>query len=162
MSDTEIKINILMTAIQEKQDRISELQQSIKNDQAQLGELVLEHTIAERACRHEQNMERGQQWKESDPEGYNAFLEEIRQRNQAHLEEGARLGWWDISDTGEMLAPPIVVDSSKLPDNALMAHVMAEVGIFPSVTQARKNGWDKPLTTGVFTVTKKKIRIKVI
>ncbi len=45
--------------------------------------------------------------------------------------------------------------------NPLMAHVMAKAGIFPSVGQARKNGWDKPLAVGEWTVTKKKIRIVV-
>ena len=45
--------------------------------------------------------------------------------------------------------------------NPLMAHVMAKAGIFPSVGQARKNGWDKPLVAGEWTVTKKKIRIIV-
>ena len=44
----------------------------------------------------------------------------------------------------------------------LLAHVMAKAGVFPSVGQARKNGWNKPLTTGVWTVTKKKIKIEVI
>ena len=45
--------------------------------------------------------------------------------------------------------------------NPLMAHVMAEAGSFPSVGQARKNGWDKPLAVGEWTVTKKKIKIIV-
>lgn len=45
--------------------------------------------------------------------------------------------------------------------NPLMAHVMAKAGIFPSIGQARKNGWDKPLTSGEWTVTKKKITIRV-
>ena len=44
----------------------------------------------------------------------------------------------------------------------LMAHVMAKAGIFPSVSQARKNGWDKPLIIGEWTVTKKKIKIEVV
>ena len=43
----------------------------------------------------------------------------------------------------------------------LRVEVMKEAGIFPSVGQARKNGWDKPLTEGQWTVTKKKTRIKV-
>ena len=44
----------------------------------------------------------------------------------------------------------------------LLAHVMAKAEIFPSVSQARKNGWDKPLETGEWTVTKKKIHIIVV
>lgn len=45
--------------------------------------------------------------------------------------------------------------------NPLMAHVMAKAGIFPSVGQARKNGWNKPLTEGEWTLTKKKIKVSV-
>lgn len=45
--------------------------------------------------------------------------------------------------------------------NPLMAHVMAKAGIFPSVGQARKNGWNKPLTEGEWTLTKKKIKVTV-
>ena len=50
---------------------------------------------------------------------------------------------------------------ANFPNNALMAHVMAKAGIFPSISQARKNGWDKPIEVGVWSVTKKKIQIEV-
>ncbi len=33
-------------------------------------------------------------------------------------------------------------------DNWIMAHVMHKAGIFPSVSQARKNGWNKPIPEG--------------
>jgi hypothetical protein len=46
-------------------------------------------------------------------------------------------------------------------NNALMAHVMAKAGIFPSISQARKNGWDKPIEVGEWTVTKKRIKVEV-
>lgn len=45
--------------------------------------------------------------------------------------------------------------------NPLMAHVMVKAGIFPSVGQARKNGWNKPLTEGEWILTKKKIKVSV-
>ena len=34
------------------------------------------------------------------------------------------------------------------PANETMAHLMLFAGAFSSLTQARKNGWDKPVTTG--------------
>lgn len=34
------------------------------------------------------------------------------------------------------------------PDKWIMAHLLHHVGIFKSVTQARKNGWDKPIPKG--------------
>jgi len=42
-----------------------------------------------------------------------------------------------------------------------MAHVMHKAGIFPSVSQARKNGWDRPIEVGQWSVTKKKIKVEV-
>lgn len=58
-------------------------------------------------------------------------------------------------------AEGFVFKRSEFPENALMAHVMAQAKIFPSVGQARKNGWDKPIEIGSWSVTKKKIQIEV-
>lgn len=46
-------------------------------------------------------------------------------------------------------------------DHWTMANIMKEAGIFPSVTQARKNGWNKPIPEGFqeFIVGKKKKKI---
>jgi hypothetical protein len=45
--------------------------------------------------------------------------------------------------------------------NFIMAHIVAEAGCFQSVSEARKNGWNKPIPTGLtnFVVGKKKIKI---
>jgi hypothetical protein len=34
------------------------------------------------------------------------------------------------------------------PANETMAHLMVQAGAFSSLTQARKNGWDKPIPDG--------------
>jgi len=47
------------------------------------------------------------------------------------------------------------------PEGSLMAHVMHKAGIFPSVSQARKNGWNAPIERGQWTVSKKKIKVTV-
>jgi len=46
-------------------------------------------------------------------------------------------------------------------DHWIMAHLMNQAGIFPSVSQARKNGWNKPIPEGfnIFTVGKKRKQI---
>jgi len=38
-----------------------------------------------------------------------------------------------------------------------MAHILYEAGIFPSISQARKNGWNKPIPNGfnILTIGKK-------
>jgi len=45
-----------------------------------------------------------------------------------------------------------------------MAHIMNAAGIFKSVTEARKNGWNKPIPHGFqhLIVTKRKINIFVL
>lgn len=49
----------------------------------------------------------------------------------------------------------VTVSLHDLPENATMAHVAAKAGAFSSVTQARKNGWDKCIILGTTTLTKK-------
>ena len=51
----------------------------------------------------------------------------------------------------------------EIQDGWLMAHLLKEAGIFPSVNEARKNGWNKPIPEG-FTdlfIGKRKIRITI-
>ena len=45
-----------------------------------------------------------------------------------------------------------------------MAHVMHAAGIFPSVSIARKQGWNKPIPKGMsdFTVGKRKTKIWIL
>lgn len=47
------------------------------------------------------------------------------------------------------------------PEGSLLAHVMAKAGIFPSVSEARKNGWNKPITPGEYKFKKKQKTIVV-
>jgi hypothetical protein len=52
----------------------------------------------------------------------------------------------------------------RFPDNWSMAHVMHSAGIFKSVSEAKRNGWDKTISQGfqALTVTKKKIKIFIL
>lgn len=52
----------------------------------------------------------------------------------------------------------------ELNDNLRIAHFMAQANIFPSVGQARKNGWDKSIPSGFseFMVGKAKKRITIL
>lgn len=49
-----------------------------------------------------------------------------------------------------------------LPADATMAHVMVQLGVFPSMTQARKNNWDKPIVLGEQFLTKKRIHVNIV
>ena len=52
----------------------------------------------------------------------------------------------------------------ELPDNFILAHIMKEVGIFTSVGDARKNGWNKEIPEGFsyYTVGKKKHNVFIL
>lgn len=49
-------------------------------------------------------------------------------------------------------------------ENKTLAHLMAEAGVFPSVGQAKKNGWNKPIPLGFshFIVGKKKSSVAIL
>lgn len=49
-------------------------------------------------------------------------------------------------------------------DHWIMAHIMYEAGVFPSVSQARKNGWNKPIPKGFWCerIGKKKIQVTIL
>ena len=51
-----------------------------------------------------------------------------------------------------------------LGENWILAHVMHAAGLFPSVSEARRNGWDKPIPPGFseFTVGKKKKKVWIL
>jgi tyrosyl-tRNA synthetase len=52
---------------------------------------------------------------------------------------------------------------AELGPGATMANVCVAIGMFPSLSQARKNGWSKPLVTGErHELTKKKIVVEIV
>lgn len=96
--------------------------------------------------------------------GKAAFLTRIKQQHIDSVTQMAEEFGWDLDENFNPLPGSVIFSKSELEaqGKTLMAHIMAELNIFPSVGQARKNGWDKPLELGEFTVTKKKIRFKVV
>ena len=51
-----------------------------------------------------------------------------------------------------------------LGENWILAHVMHAAGLFPSVSIARKNGWNKPIPDGFseFTIGKGKKKVWIL
>ena len=49
-----------------------------------------------------------------------------------------------------------------LPEDARLSHVVTALGIFPSTSQARKNGWDGDIPTGVWRFCIGKLRHTVV
>tara|TARA_B100000519_G_C13930239_1_gene291064 strand:- start:140 stop:397 length:258 start_codon:yes stop_codon:yes gene_type:complete len=54
--------------------------------------------------------------------------------------------------------------NAKFNDEHCLAHIMCWAGAFPSVSQARKNGWDRPIPFGFseFTIGKSKRQIFIL
>lgn len=80
--------------------------------------------------------------------------------NDAFVVEGEKLGWWEIGKDGNPQRLPIVISIAVMvaANKPLMAHLMVDLEFFPSVSQARKNGWDKPLELGRHELGPKKKR----
>ena len=55
-------------------------------------------------------------------------------------------------------------ENIMIEDHWIMAHVMHLAGVFPSVSIARKNGWNKPIPDGMseFTVGKRKKKVWIL
>lgn len=100
--------------------------------------------------------------------GKEAFLTRIREENRQGLELGVRMGWWPSFNekTQEPDCPPKIFKISnfveQFGDKVTLGHVMAKAEIFPSASIARKNGWNDPIRTGDFFVTKRKIHVRIV
>ncbi len=70
----------------------------------------------------------------------------------------------NVSDEGkELFFGPLdgTEEFITIEDNWIMAHVLHAVGVFPSVGQARKNGWNKPIPDGWTDITKGKLKREI-
>lgn len=96
--------------------------------------------------------------------GKSGFMARLIQRNREDIAALAKQHGWDLDSEGLPL-PPIQTFSKaafEAENKKLMAHIIVEVGIFKSVGDAKRNGWDKPIETGDFCLTKRKVRFKVV
>jgi len=91
------------------------------------------------------------------------WLKELKERNRDGILAGAERGWWSVDSEGNPRKPglEISIRDMQSQNKHLMAHLMVDLGFFPSVGQARKNGWDKPLELGTHELGPRKKRITV-
>ena len=156
-------IAALQNEIASENEAITEARANIKELSDELASQKIEQTRLQREETLRLNQEEGRKWEAEHPEEYATFIEKLRAEHQEAVIEGFLDGWWDLDEDGNMAAPAMVFKLSDFADvnTPLLAHVMAKAGIFPSIGQAKKNGWDLPLTIGEWCVTKTKIRIRV-
>ena len=89
-----------------------------------------------------------------------SWLKGIEKANTKAIKDGADRGWWDVGPDGNPQRPAIKISIAQMAqeNKTLMAHLLVDLGIFPSVGQAKKNGWDKPLELGRHELGPKKKR----
>lgn len=85
------------------------------------------------------------------------FALDLRRRNLFAMEHGVRQGWWR-GWTAQGPWRPCVVAAAEFAGRT-MAHVMAELKLFPSAGQARKAGWDGDVAPGLHRVGKTWVEI---
>lgn len=76
----------------------------------------------------------------------------------ATFEFGVRQNWWEDFDEKGPIPFPKKFKLSNFPNDATTANLVVALGIFPSITQARKNNVNGPLTIGLHSFKKGKIR----
>jgi hypothetical protein len=86
----------------------------------------------------------------------NEWLQRLKIQNWLLNELGVRWGWWDdYTDDGIQIKYQNIKASDYL--DKTMAHIMSDLKIFPSISQAKKNGWDRPVSIGIYKVGKSKV-----
>lgn len=88
------------------------------------------------------------------------MLEDLDFDNRTFMEMGRINQWWDLDERAnpQQLAIKVSIAEMALENKILMAHLMVDLKFFTSVSQAKKNGWDKPLTLGRHELGPKKKR----
>jgi|APCry1669193128_1035447.scaffolds.fasta_scaffold01067_12 hypothetical protein len=116
-------------------------------------------------------------------ESLEEFLERCRKRNREFVQYGIDNFWWEtykVTNGGSWEPVPFpyvfVMDCRWLrqmnnglwetigilePHQNTMAHVLAAFDIFASVSEAKKNGWHKPITPGEYLFKKTGRRLVV-
>jgi len=103
---------------------------------------------------------------ENDPvkmKEHQAFVEKLKENNKKKLELGVKQGWWEgIDEKGNPVPFPVKMNVSDFLTTDTMAHILFKAGIFESVSEGRKNGWNKPVERGMFTFKKKNKRVLIV
>lgn len=79
---------------------------------------------------------------------------------------------WDVGHNGadwRPIAPPVVYRRSDFSEKATLANVVApgkdampHLRFFDSMGEARRNGWNKPIVPGLYTVTSDRRRLQIL
>jgi hypothetical protein len=73
--------------------------------------------------------------------------------------------WWDVEESlngPNPIPKPVERFVEDFPPGATMAHVMHHIRAFASIGDARRNGWNRPIEPGIFTIGKGKNKKSVL
>lgn len=124
----------------------------------------LAHQIAEdKFCTIKKDREWLAEWSQTNPIPSGDEISVIdRVRSAMNFEFGRRNGWWEDWNENEPIPFPKTFKIDQFGPNGSFANILVDLGVFSSLTQARKNGFDKPLEIGDFTFGKKRVRARVV
>lgn len=106
----------------------------------------------------------GNQIRHICPGGKAGWIARQDHKHRIAMQQGVVNGWWELDETGTIprrLPIKVSIAEMALQNKTLMAHLMVDLELFPSVGQAKKNGWDKPLQLGRHELGPKKKRVTV-
>lgn len=86
-------------------------------------------------------------------------LEQIIRENDEKM-KGFTGIWWERIENGVPIPFPIVVDKSEFHDKSTTAHIAVKIGLFDSVSEARRAGHNSPIRIGEIRFKNKKLGIK--
>ena len=145
----------LIQKLKSADDIVKEFEENARICRSKLNEFVAEHgdMLAKQA-----GFERFQAWENRKIEPH-PDIEAVKAKNAADIEAMAGI-WWDKVENGVPI-PFVTVfeictnenfigplDGFQFRKNATFADLVVRLGLFPSLSEARKAGHNKPLTTG--------------
>lgn len=90
------------------------------------------------------------------------FLAKVRADNLAAMQRGVEMGWWEsVNEKGDPVPFAKVFRKSDFAAHMTMAHVVEAAGWFTSASDAKRNGWNRPIELGEFWAFKKTKRIRI-
>lgn len=158
-------------SVLEEQEKLKLQLLSLENDRNMVTELIKQArkalddsvTINGDALAKAANEKRVSDWNNRELEPVDQdWLDELKKKNIEFMKSQNGVWWESLDDRNNPVPFPIVVSKSSFGDRQTMAHVLVSIGIFPSLSEAKKNGgWDKkPIVLGEIKAKKKRILIK--
>lgn len=77
-----------------------------------------------------------------------AWFEDLKERNRRSLEAGISKGWWEFVENGVPIPFATIIKRSDFHEKATMADVLVKIGLFSSLTEAKKQGKATPIIPG--------------